>query len=466
MNTMMLVDDEYMILRGIPKLLDWSELNIEIVKAEKSPLAALEYLKDHHVDILLSDMNMAELPGTKFLPQVRELQPDIQIIVLSGYEDFSYAKASLEQGVIDYLNKPVDPDELMEATKKAQAKLQKNKHEVNVAKRLALRDVLNGRAKLSEIVDTQKHLYLLGLYQADEEIHTILSEQKNVLGYQEDGADMYVLLKGDSAALNDLSKTISPWVKNEIYTYLTADEDICEKFQRLNKRLNEVDFYQIGDKKFNLDQNYNLLQVSELVSDLDLSDFTEETFEHYLRETFDKLGENGNSVVDAKYYARLVLMKLYGEKQKIDLDFSDVLAKAENATTVEELIEIILGLFRSYHIRIKNYPDLVNETLHYIDQNYMEELTLKKVSDVLHVNSVYLGSIFKKNLNQSFAQYLNNYRIAKAISLITNTNQDINGVSNKVGYNNTNYFFRVFKEQTNMSPSEYRRMVKKQNIAL
>ncbi|MFR4968464.1 MAG: hypothetical protein ACLUDD_07755 [Lactobacillus kalixensis] len=45
MNTMMLVDDEYMILRGIPKLIDWSELNVEIVKAEKSPLAALKYLK-------------------------------------------------------------------------------------------------------------------------------------------------------------------------------------------------------------------------------------------------------------------------------------------------------------------------------------------------------------------------------------------------------------------------------------
>ena len=74
MNTLMLVDDEYMILKGIPKLLDWSEINIEIVKAEKSPLAALEFLKNNPVDILISDMNMAELPGTKFLPAVKKIR--------------------------------------------------------------------------------------------------------------------------------------------------------------------------------------------------------------------------------------------------------------------------------------------------------------------------------------------------------------------------------------------------------
>ena len=139
MNTLMLVDDEYMILKGIPKLLDWSEINIEIVKAEKSPLAALEFLKNNPVDILISDMNMAELPGTKFLPAVKKIQPDIQIIVLSGYEDFSYAKTGLEQGVVDYLNKPVDPDDLQNAVEKAQRRIKKSKnikHQAQMASRI------------------------------------------------------------------------------------------------------------------------------------------------------------------------------------------------------------------------------------------------------------------------------------------------------------------------------------------
>ena len=467
MNTMMLVDDEYMILRGIPKLIDWSELNVEIVKAEKSPLAALKYLKEHHIDILLSDMNMAELPGTQFLPKVKELQPDIQIIVLSGYEDFSYAKASLEQGVIDYLNKPIDPDELEDAIEKAQSKLKRTQHDIKVAKRLALDDVLSGRVKLSEIDESQSYLYLVGIWQVDEKIRTIIAESQNVLGYQDDGKFMYILLKGNRAELTNLSKSILPLIKNEVYTQLSTDEDLNEKFQNLKKRLNEVNFYQIQKKKLTLNKNCKVtLQVSELVSKINFSNFSAVTFDKYLRETFDELGRNGYSVADRKYFARLILMKLYGKKQKIDLDFSEILARVENSTTVDELIKIIMDFFRKYHIQVKNYPDLVNETLLYLDQNYMEDLTLKKVADVLHVNSVYLGSIFKKNLNQSFAKYLNNYRIAKAIALITTTNQDINEISNKVGYNNSNYFFRVFKDQTSMSPTEYRRMVKKQNNIL
>ncbi|KRL87548.1 response regulator transcription factor [Lactobacillus kalixensis] len=467
MNTMMLVDDEYMILRGIPKLIDWSELNVEIVKAEKSPLAALKYLKEHHIDILLSDMNMAELPGTQFLPKVKELQPDIQIIVLSGYEDFSYAKASLEQGVIDYLNKPIDPDELEDAIEKAQSKLKRTQHDIKVAKRLALDDVLSGRVKLSEIDESQSYLYLVGIWQVDEKIRTIIAESQNVLGYQDDGKFMYILLKGNRAELTNLSKSILPLIKNEVYTQLSTDEDLNEKFQNLKKRLNEVNFYQIQKKKLTLNKNCKVtLQVSELVSKINFSNFSAVTFDKYLRETFDELGRNGYSVADGKYFARLILMKLYGKKQKIDLDFSEILARVENSTTVDELIKIIMDFFRKYHIQVKNYPDLVNETLLYLDQNYMEDLTLKKVADVLHVNSVYLGSIFKKNLNQSFAKYLNNYRIAKAIALITTTNQDINEISNKVGYNNSNYFFRVFKDQTSMSPTEYRRMVKKQNNIL
>lgn len=231
--------------------------------------------------------------------------------------------------------------------------------------------------------------------------------------------------------------------------------------------MNEVNFYQIQKKKLTLNKNCKVtLQVSELVSKINFSNFSAVTFDKYLRETFDELGRNGYSVADGKYFARLILMKLYGKKQKIDLDFSEILARVENSTTVDELIKIIMDFFRKYHIQVKNYPDLVNETLLYLDQNYMEDLTLKKVADVLHVNSVYLGSIFKKNLNQSFAKCLNNYRIAKAIALITTTNQDINEISNKVGYNNSNYFFRVFKDQTSMSPTEYRRMVKKQNNIL
>lgn len=464
MNTMMVVDDEYMILKGIPKLLNWDELDIEIVKTEKSPVAALKYLKNNNVDILLSDMNMAELPGTKFLPIVRKIQPKIQIIVLSGYEDFSYAKASLEQGVVDYLNKPVDPDELEEAIEKARRNLKKNRHEANIEKRVTLRDILNGRILLTEISRNEKYFYLVGINDKSGRVVKILAEQDNILGYQEDAPFIYVLLNKNKSELDSFNNKVLPLVKNEVYSYVYVDENIVDKFKLIKKKLNEISFYNLNRNLIEVNSTSQLLKVSELASQCEINDYDDVKFEYYLQDVFKKLGESGNSIADAKYFSRLLLMKIYGEKQKIDLDFSSIIAKAENAKNVDEIRQILLDLFRSYQKDRNNYPDLINQVLQYIDQNYMKELTLKNIANTFHMNSVYLGAIFKKNLNQTFAQYLNSYRIAKAITLITETNKDINEIALFVGYNNANYFFRVFKEQTNMAPSEYRRMIKDRRV--
>ena len=62
-------------------------------------------------------------------------------------------------------------------------------------------------------------------------------------------------------------------------------------------------------------------------------------------------------------------------------------------------------------------------------------------------------------MGQIFAKYLNCYRIYRSIEIMSNSHYDINEISEMVGYRNNNYFFRVFKEQTKMAPSEYRKMV-------
>ncbi len=79
----------------------------------------------------------------------------------------------------------------------------------------------------------------------------------------------------------------------------------------------------------------------------------------------------------------------------------------------------------------------------------------------LHLSPVYLGALFKKNTQVSFAQYLNAHRISKSIELMRTTDKDINDIALDCGYQNANYFFRVFKKQTKMAPSEYKRMIKK-----
>ncbi|WP_225352495.1 response regulator [Lacticaseibacillus nasuensis] len=94
MLRVMIVDDEYMLLRGLRKLIDWEAMGLTIVNTAQNPLLALDYLGKEPVDILLSDMNMPELAGPDFVAKAKALQPDMELIVISGYEDFDYVRAA------------------------------------------------------------------------------------------------------------------------------------------------------------------------------------------------------------------------------------------------------------------------------------------------------------------------------------------------------------------------------------
>lgn len=462
MNTLMLVDDEYMILKGIPKLLDWSEINIEIVKAEKSPLAALEFLKNNPVDILISDMNMAELPGTKFLPAVKKIQPDIQIIILSGYEDFSYAKTGLEQGVVDYLNKPVDPDDLQNAVEKAQRRIKKSKnikHQAQMASRIQVRDVLHGKLPLATLTEASDNYAIIGLIDVQDNITQILQKLDFVLGYQEDNNNVYAIITYASDNLSLVKQKVADYCENMIIDRLFANDDVVANGRKIEALANKLVFYQLEDQVIDLNEKVTPLAVADFVSKLELNNLSAADFDSYLQEIYHQLGLHQNEIKDAKYFSRLVLMKMYGEHHEINLDFAALIAQIENTENISELSDILNDFFAQYRKNHRKYPEVIEQVIDYVADNYNQELSLKKVADIFHINSVYLGSIFKKNVGQSFAKYLNSYRISRSIEIMSNSHYDINEISEMVGYRNNNYFFRVFKEQTKMAPSEYRKMV-------
>ncbi|MGA3513588.1 response regulator, partial [Lactiplantibacillus plantarum] len=87
MRKVMLVDDEYMLLRGLKLLVDWKSLGLEIINTEQNPKLALKYLHDNPVDILISDMNMPELSGPDFVAAAKAIRPEMELIVISGYSD-------------------------------------------------------------------------------------------------------------------------------------------------------------------------------------------------------------------------------------------------------------------------------------------------------------------------------------------------------------------------------------------
>lgn len=463
----MIVDDEYMILRGMSKIVDWEALDVKIVKEERSPLEALAYLKEHPVDILISDMNMDELEGTKFLPMVKKLQPDIQIIVLSGYNDFEYAKISLEQGVIDYLNKPVDPDELEEVIEKTKGiidRAKRRKENSQMAKSMRIKDVLNGRNSIGELDVDNHQYYVIAALNADQDLADILPSQEHIIGTYTSNHDVYIIFASDETELRLFANKMRKKEITALISETVSEDEIASVAALLEKYLTWFHFYGPSKQVTSLhDFSYTKkpLDVAKMSNDLDFEDMPVATFRQKITKDLECLRRHCNAIEDAKYYARLVLMAIYGTNQLVDANITDAVAKIEHTPSCSKVADLLTDFYTNYRKNEQIYPEPINSVVKIIKHRYQESLTLIQVAGELHLSPVYLGALFKKNTQVSFAQYLNAHRISKSIELMRTTDKDINDIALDCGYQNANYFFRVFKKQTKMAPSEYKRMIKK-----
>lgn len=113
MYKMLLVDDEYLVRKGISETIDWNSYDIEIVATAVNGQDGLEKVETYHPDIIVSDIKMPVLDGMGLVSTLYDKNYDGIIIMLSGYNEFEYAKTTLEKGVFKYLLKPIDNDELV-----------------------------------------------------------------------------------------------------------------------------------------------------------------------------------------------------------------------------------------------------------------------------------------------------------------------------------------------------------------
>jgi two-component system, response regulator YesN len=122
-----IIDDEAWIRDGLSKHIGWERLGIQLVQVFEDGMDAIDYIREHPVDILLSDIRMPNMTGLELVATIREQSKvykelsRIKVIFLSGFGDFKYAQEALRLGAVDYLLKPSDVEEIEEALAKAKA---------------------------------------------------------------------------------------------------------------------------------------------------------------------------------------------------------------------------------------------------------------------------------------------------------------------------------------------------------
>lgn len=124
----LLADDEEFDLQGLQRFVPWLELEMEVVAAVNSGYAALEWIQQEAIDVLVTDIRMPNMSGLELARKVLEKWSEVEIVFISGYEDFQYAKQALVLNAASYILKPVNDAELMGAIRKVKERLdQKNK---------------------------------------------------------------------------------------------------------------------------------------------------------------------------------------------------------------------------------------------------------------------------------------------------------------------------------------------------
>ncbi|OCT12977.1 hypothetical protein A8709_21890 [Paenibacillus pectinilyticus] len=159
MNRLIIVDDEDLIRESLA--IQVSEMEGVTVSATlANGKKALDWLKDHYADICMTDVRMPVVDGLQLMKEINEHYPWMICIVISSYDDFQYAKRSIELGAVDYVLKPMDSVLLQEAVVKACARIRS--HRRNAANQLLLHKLPVYKPMLDRWIEMVLSVYLHG----------------------------------------------------------------------------------------------------------------------------------------------------------------------------------------------------------------------------------------------------------------------------------------------------------------
>jgi len=128
----MLVEDEELVRNGIKRFVPLSELNItEIIEASNGE-EGLRLFESHRPDVVLLDINMPKMNGLEFARKIKELNPNVKIAVITGYDYYDYAVTALKTGIDDYVLKPVSKNDVFEVLSKLVDKMKSEEQQIKL----------------------------------------------------------------------------------------------------------------------------------------------------------------------------------------------------------------------------------------------------------------------------------------------------------------------------------------------
>ena len=475
MYRVIIADDEPVIRRGLRETIEWDALGLEVAGEAADGAEALKLVREIRPEILITDIRMPEIDGIQLIREVRELDMNVKITILSGYSDYDYLKAAIRLGVDNYLLKPIDNDELIanlrntvsEIEKEAAANLQ-IRQGTNLLRSNTLRRLVAGYISQEELREKAEFLhipldaaqYLCAVCSTSQQIpadrreqffRDIIAEKGNArqMAFTDAEGNLALLLAfedapADRGAVQQELDALAERAAREhgiplmIGTGSPADGagEIRDSYESAREALEYGAFLKNGGVIWSdeVPESSRTEQVSDSVDYELMKEYIRKGEQGALKAYLEEMLNAAAAEAGASHRRIRNLMMhiavrmtdcfrtIYGSmntfREPEGFDFARLFALRSYSDMRDWLFQLCDGLFAANRTLLGRSTSIVGMAVDYITEHFREGVTLRQVAADCHVNTSYLGQIFRKETGSAFTDYVNTLRIQEAGRLL------------------------------------------------
>ena len=434
MYHVIIADDEQNALNELLYIINWQEHNFIIDAIAHDGDEAITLIENFNPDLVICDINMPKRTGNEVLSYINQNGLKALFVAVSAYSDFSYVQNCINNGGFSYLLKTIDKSELLNVLTKAKKIIDEKSSQTKEN---------NYKSTLFSIMgnhDCILHLKDLG-FECRFPLFTAIKTKLIFPARFEERSDCSIIFfPMEKASFIVINHREDYDLASNCIEFAPCGVSLTSQF--FNKLYYEADCAMLSTNFFNCDIKYyrksTLTNTKNAINQIN-NLTTESEIVSFINSNFQSINE---------------LCHLYNVFFDNNVNTMAYFDFANEFSTPKDFALFII-----------NYNDLDNTTdvyetvsqIHtYIEQHYMDDLSISSLSKQFFISSSYLNKIFKKTYGVTINKYLTDIRMNKALELIkANNNLTMMKISQLVGYSDFYYFSRVFKKTFNVAPSYY-----------
>lgn len=468
---LLITDDQNSVHMFFDRMLHYEKLGITRVFHAGNGQEALEIIKKEWPELIILDIRMPVMDGISLLKMIDEFTFEHRVMILSAYDEFEYAKKCMQFGVKDYLLKPIDIREvkkLLEQSIREISEIQQKSLDKTFQK--YIKKAADGTEFIPE--ELEKHGYGVVCFESGNMPEFVQGNIK--LFWAVETADMEIRVyeaenQKEWECFYALQKEKNPDIRIGFGYYHVGKAEFMQAFTESVEALKQG-FYTPGTYYYEKDYftYYQGTEAGKLSEQLKKSFETGDVQE--MKQAVEKLFfifKRGKVPPD------YVQDFCYGFLIQLNSDFVETLKKLRSSTVSESLHSADSAAVKNMFLRlmlsmrldippkdVQMDEDVVRKIRHYIDTNYEKDISLITLSKHFFISKYQISRLFKKQFGINYSDYILKVRMEAAEMILANSNEKIDDIARRVGFEETSYFSRVFSKYFGMAPREYRKSLK------